>query len=272
MSTFDIARVNDALRGTMFKGKLHHFASIDSTNTRAIADAHAGAEAGQLYIADEQTAGRGRGGHAWHSEPDRGLYLSVLFRPALRADAALQISLAAALAAQSAVMSACHLAIDIRWPNDLVTSPGSVPARKLGGILTETASGADGTLRHAVVGIGINLNQETFPPELSKLAGSIRIESGKRVSREDVLIYLLLALEGELAALEAEVSGVCKQPNLNERFVLSSTWASSKRVSVEEVQSYTGTTDGLTQAGLLRVLCDDGELRVVRHGGVRELY
>ncbi len=271
MSTFDTARVNDALRGTIFDGQLHHFSSIDSTNTRALADAQAGAAAGQVYLADEQTAGRGRAGHAWHSEPDRGLYLSVLFRPVLRADAALQISLAAALAAQTAVMSSCQFAIDIRWPNDLVTLPAPVPARKLGGILTETASGADGTLRHAVVGIGINLNQESFPPELAKLAGSIRTESGKRVSREGVLIDLLLALETELSALEAEVSGARKQQSLNERFRLSSTWVRGKRVSVEEEESYTGITDGLTHAGMLRVQCDDGKLRVVRHGGVREL-
>jgi BirA family biotin operon repressor/biotin-[acetyl-CoA-carboxylase] ligase len=271
MSTFDTADVDAALRDTLFHGKLHHFTTIDSTNTRALDDAHAGAAAGQVYVADEQTAGRGRGGHVWHSEPDRGLYLSVLFRPALRADAALQISLAAALAVQSAVMSSCGYALDIRWPNDLVTMPGPAPARKLGGILTETASGADGTLRHAVVGIGLNLNQELFPPELAKLAGSIRIESGKRVSREDVLIQLLQALAAELSALEAEVSGDSKQPLLNERFQLSSTWVSGKRVSVGEDESYTGTTDGLTQAGMLRVHCDDGTLRVVRNGGVREL-
>ena len=271
MKTFDARRVDDALRGTLFHGRLHHFTSIDSTNTRALADARAGAEAGQVYLADEQTAGRGRGGHLWHSEPDRGLYLSVLFRPALRADAALQISLAAALAVQSAVMSSCRYAIDIRWPNDLVTPPGPAAARKLGGILTETASGSDECLRHAVVGIGINLNQETFPPELAKLASSLRIESGSRVSREDVLISLLLELESEISTLEAEAVGSCKQPFLTGRFLLSSTWVRGKRVSVAEDESYTGTTDGLTQAGMLRVQCDDGRLRVVRNGGVREL-
>jgi BirA family biotin operon repressor/biotin-[acetyl-CoA-carboxylase] ligase len=270
VSTFDKARVDDALRDTLFHGKLHHFTTIDSTNTRALTDAHEGAATGQVYVADEQTAGRGRGGHVWHSEPDRGLYLSVLFRPALRADAALQISLAAALAAQSAVNSSCGYALDIRWPNDLVTPPGSSSARKLGGILTETASGADGTLRHAVVGIGINLNQEMFPPELATLASSVRIESGKRVSREAVLIQLLLALTSELSMLEAEVSGADKTPLLNERFQLSSTWVSGKRVLVSEDESYTGTTDGLTRAGMLRVQCDDGTLRVVRNGGVRE--
>ena len=79
--SFRIERVDEALAGTLFHGKLHHFTTIDSTNTRALADAQGGAEAGQVYIADEQTAGRGRGGHTWHSEPERGLYLTVLVRP-----------------------------------------------------------------------------------------------------------------------------------------------------------------------------------------------
>ncbi len=271
MSPFDEERVNEALRGTLFHGKLHHYVSIDSTNTRALADAQAGTGAGQVYIADEQTAGRGRGGHTWHSEPGDGLYISVLFRPALSAAAALQMSLAAALAAQSAVLCVSSYALDIRWPNDLVTPPGSLPSRKAGGILTEVASSADGALRHAVIGIGINLNQESFPPDLEKTATSIRIESGSWISREDVVIQLLRELESEISALEMEAAGLRKQPHLNGRFLLSSTWAHCKRVRVSEEESYTGTTDGLTTAGLLRVQCDDGTLRIVRHGGVREL-
>lgn len=270
-STFDTGRVNDALDGTIFHGKLHHFNRIDSTSTRALADAHAGTESGHVYVADEQTAGRGRGGHIWHSEPDAGLYLSVLFRPALQADAALHISLATALAAQSAVLLASSYALDIRWPNDLVTPPGRTPARKLGGILTETASTPGGTLRHAVIGVGINLNQESFPSNLSGMASSVRMESGSRVSREDLLIPLLRALETELSALEAAATDAGKAPHLAERFAIASTWARGKRVRVSEEESYTGTTNGLTTAGMLRVQCDDGTLRLVRHGGVREL-
>lgn len=283
ISTFDTARVDDALGGTIFHGKLHHFTTVDSTSTRALADAHAGAEAGQVYVADQQTAGRGRGGHTWHSEPDAGLYISVLLRPALQADTALRISLATALAVQAAVWQASSYALDIRWPNDLVTPPGATPARKLGGILTETASKPDGTLRHAVIGIGINLNQESFPPHLAAWATSVRIERGSTVSREDLLVSLLRALETELSNLEAAADGPGETPHLNERFQRSSTWATGKRVRVSEHglpgnegrtgdgESYTGTTDGLTTAGTLRVQCDDGTLRVVRHGGVREL-
>ncbi|WP_419804168.1 biotin--[acetyl-CoA-carboxylase] ligase [Terriglobus sp.] len=261
--SFDEASVNAALAGTIFVDKLHHFTSIDSTQTRAIADAQAGAEAGQVYVADEQTAGRGRSGHTWHSEPGSGLYVTVLVRPALRADDALSISLAAGLAAQAAVQDVTGRRIDLRWPNDLVTlGPGSL---KLGGILTETAMQPNGYLRYAAIGIGINVNQSAMPAELQDVSTSLRLLTGERSSREDLLIALLQRLETVLNVL-AEGPG----PVLG-RFAENSTWVRGKWVHVAEGEGYTGVTDGLTETGLLRVLCEDGIRRMVRHGGVREL-
>lgn len=272
MSTFNTARINQALSGSVFHGRLHHFPQIDSTNTRALTDAQAGAEAGQVYIADEQTAGRGRGGHTWHSEPDRGLYLTVLLRPQIPADAALQLSLATALAAQSAVQQATGYGLDLRWPNDLVTPPGDLPARKLGGILAEAAALPSGGLKHVAIGIGINLNQESFPPELAGAATSLRIETGQRVEREALAIALLLALEAEVNTLQRELEHPDVTSQVNERFLLCSSWARGKSVDVAEGEGYTGVTDGLTREGLLRVRLEDGGSRVVRHGGVRERF
>ena len=262
MSTFETARVDAALRGTVFHGKLHHFPVIDSTNTRALADAQAGAEAGQVYLADEQTAGRGRGGHTWHSEPDRGLYLTVLVRPAMKSKEALKLSLAAGIAGADAVYAVTGNRVDLRWPNDLVIRSDGGQSRKCGGILTEAALAPDGSLRHAAIGIGINLNQAEFPPDLAATATSLRRAWGHVVSREDLAIALLRALDGELQQLDA---------GLYERFRQRSTWVRGKRVHVAEGEGYTGTTAGLTEDGLLRIACDDGDERIVRHGGVREL-
>jgi BirA family biotin operon repressor/biotin-[acetyl-CoA-carboxylase] ligase len=263
MSTFETARVNDALHGTLFHGRLHHFTAIDSTNTRALADAQAGAEAGQVYIADEQTAGRGRGGHTWHSEPDRGLYLSVLVRPSLQSNDALKLSFAAAIAASHAIRQVTGFAIDLRWPNDLVAPTADGISRKLGGILTESASAPDGHIRHAVIGIGINLNQVEFPAELERSATSLRLAAATPISREAVAIALLQHLDQELSLLAAE-------DTVFARFTTLSAWVQGKRVHVAEGEGYTGMTAGLTEAGLLRIHCDDGTERVVRHGGVRE--
>lgn len=269
MSTFDIARVDEALRGTIFHGKLHHFTSIDSTNTRALADAHAGAEAGQVYIADEQTAGRGRGGHAWHSEPDRGLYLTALTRPAMQSNEVLKLSLAAGIAARGAIREVTGVSIDLRWPNDLVMPQVAGPSLKLGGILTESASAPDGRIRHAAIGIGINLNQVKFADDLKATATSLRLAAGATISREAVAMALLRHLDKELASLAPETEA--EQEGVFARFSRISSWVHGKHVHVSEDAGYTGVTAGLTDAGLLRVLCDDGLERVVRHGGVREL-
>ncbi len=266
---FPIARVDAALASTQFHGRLHHFPLIGSTNTQALADAQAGAAAGQVYIADEQTAGRGRGGHSWRSEPGQGLYLTVLVKPRLRSNQTLQLSMLAGLAAAEAIQQVTGLRIDLRWPNDLVSAPR--PSRKLGGILTEAASMPDGVLRHAAIGIGINLNQEVFPPELQNSATSLRLELGRAVSREAMAVALLCALHTELVRLASSSPQADVAMDVFARFARASTWTSGKPVRVEEDGGYTGVTAGLTAEGLLRVRCHSGVERTVRHGGVREL-
>lgn len=263
---FDPARVNAALAGTMFFGKFHHFASIDSTNTYALAQAQAGAEAGQVYLADEQTAGRGRGGHQWHSQPEQGLYVTVLVRPSPAMREVLHLSLVAGVATSLAIAEATGVRVDLRWPNDIVVPQPGRSSRKAGGILTEAASSADGTVRYAAIGIGLNLNQVQFPSELAELATSLQLASGSVISREMVAIALLRHLHAELLLQAA--SPVAQTL---ERFTERSSWAVEKRIRVDEGDGYTGVTVGLTAEGLLRVRCDDGTERVVRNGGVREV-
>lgn len=267
MSTgFDSSTVNAAVAHTRFSGRLSHFASVDSTNTVALEAAQRGA-AGGVFIADEQTSGRGRGGHAWHSAPGEGLYVSIIVRPRMPLAQALWLSLATALACRTAIARATGLRVDIRWPNDLLLNE-----RKCGGILVETSAlttGTDVTLRYAVLGIGINLNHYEFPEHLACLATSLRIESGHIVDRELLLAELLLALDEEITSLEAQADDTSPSPGLLDRFAAASTWVRGKRVSVDENGGYTGVTDGLDSAGFLRVLTDDGKLRTVLSGGVR---
>src|ERR1700761_3397586 len=98
----DLAACNQALIGTRFAGRLQHFSSGTSTNTLLLEAAANSAPEGAVYIADEQTAGRGRGNHAWHSAPGEGLYISALVKPSLHLRDALLLSLAAGLAARQA--------------------------------------------------------------------------------------------------------------------------------------------------------------------------
>lgn len=270
MTAFNLHAVELGIAGTEFSGRVMHFASVRSTNVLALDAAQAGARGG-VWVADEQTAGRGRGGHGWHSAAGDGLYVSALVMPPLPMTTALTLSLATGLAAQAAIVEVTGLPVDIRWPNDLL-----VNKRKCGGILVETAvapavDNKPAMLRYAVIGVGINLNHETFPTEIEAVATSLRRESGAVVSREEVLAALLRQLDGEIRLLIRGSRGTDNSPDLGKRFAAASSWVSGKRVSVDENGGYTGVTAGLDQRGFLRVAGDDGVLHTVLSGGVREI-
>src|SRR5262249_41859658 len=121
------------LRGTIFGQHIHHYFRIGSTNTVAMHAASEGAPEGSVYLAEQQTAGRGRGAHQWHSPQSAGIYGSVILRPKLAPSDALILSLAAGLAVHAVLqVMAPKLAVDLKWPNDLL-----VGGKKFCGILTE---------------------------------------------------------------------------------------------------------------------------------------
>lgn len=271
---FDLQAMDAALEGSRFAGKLHFLPAIGSTNTHAMKEAEAGAPDGSVYFADEQTDGRGRGAHTWESAVGAGLYASVLLRPRLAPVNALWLSLAAGLAVQSAVRRVTSLEADLRWPNDLLLGK-----KKFCGILTELSTdnpsqraGVPPThVRHAVVGIGINVHQAQFPAELREIATSLGIETGREWPRQELLLALLQSLENEVTALtdapELAAQSICG------RLEAGSTWIRGKRVRVEErgdgEGGFAGVTDGLDARGFLRVRTADG-MRTVLSGGVRE--
>lgn len=261
--TLELAAIQNALAETLFAGKLQIFSTIGSTNTYAMQQGASGAQHGSVYIAEEQTSGRGRSDHAWHSEPGAGLYVSVLLRPHMVPADALWLSLAAGLAAQQAVENVTALVADIRWPNDLMFD-----SRKFGGILTEMNAEAT-RVRYAVIGIGLNVNHTRFPSDLSRLATSLRLETDRTVCRQDLLIALLLNLQQELHSLLETASLQDASRRILQRLAESSSWIEGKRVSVEESGGYTGVTAGLDARGFLRVRTTDG-VRTVLSGGVRE--
>jgi BirA family biotin operon repressor/biotin-[acetyl-CoA-carboxylase] ligase len=263
--SFDVNEVEFRLAGTEFAGHVKHLPVVTSTNTLALEAAQAGARTG-VWVADEQIAGRGRGGHGWHSITGDGLYVSVLLTPKLPLTMALWISLATGLAAKQAIREVAGLETDIRWPNDLLLN-----GKKCGGILVETSIAPAAQmndaamLRYAVIGIGINLNHASFPEEISQIATSLSIEGGNNIRREEILASLLRALAEELRLLTIE-SG----KGLLDRMQAASTWIQGKHVRVDENGGYTGVTAGLDARGFLRVEADDGVLRTVLSGGVRE--
>jgi BirA family biotin operon repressor/biotin-[acetyl-CoA-carboxylase] ligase len=257
----DETALNRDLAGTPFAGKLRYFPTIESTNSLAMREAEQGQTSGTIYLADEQTVGRGRGAHAWHSAAGSGLYVSILLRPALAPADALWLSLAAGLAAQAAVREVTSLTPDLRWPNDLLLS-----GRKFGGILTELNAEVT-RVRHAVIGIGMNVHQPEFPSDLAAIATSLAIETGRQWPRQDLLLALLRHLEREVEQLTT-ASIDHASASIRERLSSGSSWIQGKQVIVTETDTFSGITDGLDARGFLRVRTESG-VRTVLSGGVR---
>jgi len=258
-----------ALRGTIFTGSIHHYFRLGSTNKAAMDAAAAGEPQGSVFLAEEQTAGRGRSGHDWYSEKSSGIYVSILLRPDVPPSDVLVLSLAAGLAVQNAVEQVTGVCPDLRWPNDLLLG-----SKKFCGMLTEMT--AEPTrVRYVVLGIGLNANQESFPAALTEAATSLRMQTGRDWSRVELTVALLRALDHEFRMLLPQRPGMGTAPaeaamTIIRRFEERSSYARGKRVHVEEAGGFDGVTTGLDDRGFLLVKARDG-LRTVLSGGVREL-
>jgi BirA family biotin operon repressor/biotin-[acetyl-CoA-carboxylase] ligase len=222
---------------------------------------------GAVFLAEEQTAGRGRSTHSWHSERGAGIYCSFLLRPPMTPSESLWLSLIAGVAVQDAVRETTALAADIRWPNDLLMND-----KKFAGILTEMSSEGS-KVHHAVVGVGVNVNQQNFPEEVRATATSLRLEAGREFSRLEVAAALIRALDREYRALLRAMSSPIRTPALRfepimRRVESRSSYAQGMLVHVDEDGGYNGITDGLDPRGFLRVRTDKG-LRIVISGSVR---
>jgi BirA family biotin operon repressor/biotin-[acetyl-CoA-carboxylase] ligase len=186
------AKLHAALPDCRLGRPLIYLPSCASTNDEIAARALAGAEEGMLIVAGEQTAGRGRRGHSWHSPSGENLTFSVLLRPALSAQAAVPMTLVAG-AALATTLATLGFSPRLKWPNDvLLDTPDGL--RKVAGILTEMASEGD-RVRHVILGVGINVNSESFPGDLAGRATSLRLVRGPSVDRGEVLATFVGAFE-----------------------------------------------------------------------------
>jgi len=199
-------------------------------------------EIGDVVTADAQTAGQGRHGHSWHSEPGTGIYCSIVLEPRPL------LTLALGLAAADAIAQSTGIACDLRWPNDLMLN-----GLKVAGILVQLVD------RKAVAGIGINVNNSAFPPELE--ATSLRLHAGRVFDRQKILDALLPAVESFAAEDEETILRL---------FTHASSYAAGRRVVVRQPGGdITGTTAGLDRDGFLIVRKDDGTDTLILAGGVR---
>lgn len=189
---FDGTAFEQAAAAAPWVRRVVSLAETDSTNAEALRLAASGEPAGCVVVADAQAAGRGRLGRTWWSEPGRSLLTSWLVRPVIAVERWPTLTLVAGLAAARALITAAGIEVRLKWPNDLL-----VGGRKLGGLLAE----ADG--RGAlVIGLGVNVRQTEFPPELADHATSVAVAAGRPVERPWLLAATLSGFGARMAAPE----------------------------------------------------------------------
>ena len=241
------------IRARRPQNELRYFETTPSTMERAARLAADGAPHGTVVIAEEQTAGLGRLGRSWISEPEVGIYCSILLRLPLSPSSLPVATLLLGLATADAVQKTTNLACDLRWPNDVL-----VNERKVAGILAQLVGSC------VVAGIGLNVNNRELPAGLRTPATSILIESnGHPQSLENILIQLLESLDSFNSLLAAEGT-----PAILRAFTAASSYVLNRRVILEETQQ-TGTTAGLDPNGFLLVHFDTGRTERILAGGVR---
>lgn len=240
------------------------YESVGSTNVQAKLLAEEDAPSGTLVVAQTQTAGRGRRGRGWVSPPGHNLYFTLLLRPEINPDKASMLTLVMALAVKEAIETVCGIQAGIKWPNDIVLN-----GRKVTGILTEMSMQGE-YIQHVVIGVGINVKQQEFAPELAGKATSLEAELGKPVARALLLEKVMERFEEDYALFgeRQDLSLLLKAYN-------AALVNCDRKVQVlDPAGEYVGTAKGINEKGELLVVTSDNKLEKVFAGevSVRGIY
>lgn len=239
------------------------FDTLDSTNDYAKALAKRECVHGALILADTQTSGKGRRGRIWQSPKGSTISMSLCLEPEFPTERVAGLTLVMALAVAEAIKEVAGLGPQIKWPNDIV-----VNGKKICGILTEMCFVEN---HYAVViGVGINVNTDSFPEEIREIAGSLKTESGRTISRKTLIAAVLRYFEEFYEQYEQTMD-----LSLLKEAYESMLANQGREVKVLDPQGpYNGVAKGITSSGNLVVVCEDGNEREVYSGevSVRGLY
>jgi BirA family biotin operon repressor/biotin-[acetyl-CoA-carboxylase] ligase len=235
------------------------FEETTSTNDVIEKLARDGVKEGAVVFAESQTGGRGRLGRKWMSPPRQGLWFSVLLRPKLRPQEVTQLTIASATALRRAIKTVTGRLPEIKWPNDLLFD-----GKKVVGILTEMSAEVD-CVRYVILGIGVDVNQDAaeFPAELRRLATSLKLVTGRKISRAELAVEMLRELDADYARIGA---GQFSQ--------LADEWETGcatlgKNVAVQMgVRKIRGCAEALDDDGALLVRTEHGHLERITGGDV----
>lgn len=243
---------------------IRYFSTIDSTNQYAKRIAEEGALDGTIVIADEQTAGKGRGGRHWVTPPKEAVSFTLIVRPKLPPEKISMVTLVMGLAIAQAVRTLYGLDAGIKWPNDVV-----IHGKKLCGILTEMSAEIR-EVHYIVIGAGINANLTSFPDEIRSVATSLKLELERDVNRAELIAAVLRQFEhlygvfeesGSLKNLKEDYNQICVNKDQPVRVL-------------DPMGAYTGCAHGIDEEGALLVELEDGTVSRVVSGevSVRGIY
>lgn len=249
---FTERELRKGLNTKAFGSRVFTFEKIDSTNNCARALANVGKEEGIVVIAEEQTAGKGRLGRSWEANRGENLTFSILLRPKVSPEAINLLPLSVGVAIAEAIERVTRLKVECKWPNDLLLN-----GKKVAGILMESSM-RENTVDFVVVGVGLNVNQTQFSPNLQARATSLKLESKQEIDRARLFKEILASLESNYyAGLKTEFKSVLsswlrRAPMLNRPIVISQ--------------------QGNIISGYVRGLSADGGLVLQTNGTEKTLY
>ncbi len=231
----------------------------ESTNTRLLEMGRRGSEPGIVVFAERQTGGRGRLGRHWASEQGKGLWFSLLLRPALPPVEWTRLTVWAAVAVAQAIEKHTGILTRIKWPNDIL-----IENRKIVGILMESVLSCHPGGNHLVAGIGVNVNHQIddFPEELRERAGSLALALGKPLDRMDLAAQILIELDALLPSAHSNFERIIDEANHR-------SFLKGRRVTVEaDGRRIQGLAGNMDPRGNLEIILDTGETTQIFSGEV----
>ena len=232
------------------------FEETGSTNDVAARFGREGHPGGLVVFAERQTSGRGRFGRNWDSASHAGLWFSILLRPPLPPAEWVRLTTWAGVGVAAAVERFIQRTVQVKWPNDVLVS-----GRKVAGVLTECSTDQAGRF-FGVVGIGLNVNQEEFPPEIADRAASLRQVTGRELDRPVLASAVLRELDARLASVENAFDII-----IAEAVRRSSVLGCEIQLHAMD-GTYQGIAEGLDSAGNLLLRLPDGVLRTMTAGEI----
>lgn len=219
---------------------------ITSTNEYAKALAREGASHGTVVVARKQSAGKGRLGRSFDSKEDKGIFMTIILRPDMQPVEASRLTLVAAVAVREALAKSCGIQCGIKWPNDIVAD-----GKKVCGILTEMST-ENGRIKYVIVGIGVNVLNDTFPKELSEVATSVFLLTG-RMYDKDMLLQEIIAKYDEYYELYMRTRDLSALKPQYDRYLVNID---------KEVRVIPSGANGVALQGVCRGIDEEGDLLV----------